>query len=425
MNKVNASSGEAAFTDRFRRLTELLETCKENANCRGERFNLFSILGVQRNETRSHSRYLAELLNPTGRHGEGSRFLDAFVKDTLGVSTPMNGRIKVTRELATEDQRRVDIVIDSSDLIVGIEVKIDAGDQDAQLHDYYRELHFRAKDQKQSVLVYLTLDGKTPSVSSLRGLEKDNVHCLSFAHDIHQWIERCTNLSNHKPELSHALVQYKRLIENLTGAGTSMISLIADNLSNNADDLQTALDVEKALPEAKATIMLRFWEELSAALTDALGETPVVYGDRSLRAMSKNYFNGSRGGKHVGIKHPIGVIDGENLCLYVNIYHAIHYGLRVDNPSGTPVSRPETKAKLQEKFSDGNAVANKEANWLVCYYHDPSPGQEPVVLNFHSFNESVLGLLDESNQQAIIKSMVDHQVRLVTKAKALIETSPA
>ncbi len=259
MTHLAASQNEIDFTDRFRRLAELVETCRENANRHGERFNIFAILGLQRDENRTHSRYLSELLNPAGRHGEGYRFLNAFVNDVLGLSLDVSGRVNVTRELATEDQRRVDIVVESPKLVIGIEVKIDAGDQKAQLHDYYTELKHRANNRNTAVLVYLTLDGKAPSAYSLKDLEQENVHCLSFEKDIRQWIDNCASLSKHKPELSYALIQYKRLIENLTGAGTSMTALIADKLANNRDDLETALAVEKSLPKAKAMVMLRFW----------------------------------------------------------------------------------------------------------------------------------------------------------------------
>jgi hypothetical protein len=76
-------------------------------------------------------------------------------------------RVKVTRELATEDRRRVDIVVESPDLIIGIGIKINAGDQKAQLHDYYAELKRRAGARKTAVLVYLTLDGKPPSARKM------------------------------------------------------------------------------------------------------------------------------------------------------------------------------------------------------------------------------------------------------------------
>lgn len=425
MTHLAASQNEIDFTDRFRRLAELVETCRENANRHGERFNIFAILGLQRDENRTHSRYLAELLSSAGRHGEGARFLNAFVNDVLGLSLDLSEHVNVTRELATEHQRRVDIVVELPELIIGIEVKIDAGDQKAQLHDYYTALKYRAKNRKKVVLVYLTLDGKAASVYSLKDLEQENVHCLSFEKDIRQWIDTCASLSKHKPELSYALIQYKRLLENLTGAGTSMTALIADKLANNCDDLETALAVEKALPSAKAAVMLRFWEELSSALAHAFGGAPAVYGGKDLREISQNYFDDSRSGKRVGIKLPVGTVNGETLCLYVNIVYWIHYGLRIENALGSPVSRPETKMKLQGMLKGGNAKANKEAGWLVCYYHNPSPSQEPIILKFDKFTGSVLDLMDEDKRQTIISNMVDHQVSLIREAKTLLEASVA
>lgn len=422
MSKLNIASTEAKLVDGFFRLADLVETSRENANRYGERFNIFSILGVQRDENRTHSRYLSELLNPHGRHGEGPRFLNAFLTDVLGSSLEMNARVKVTRELATEYRRRVDIVVESPDVIIGIEVKIDAGDQKDQLHDYFKELNQRAKDRKDAVLVYLTLDGKPPSGRSLGALEQERVRCISFAEDIRQWIGTCAGLCEHKPELSYALIQYKRLLESLTGAGTSMTSLIADKLSCNRNDLETALAVEKALPEAKAAIMLRFWDELSSAMAKAFGETPEIYGAKTLRELSHNYFNG-RGGKHVGIKHIIGGLSGKKLCLYVNVYNAVHYGLRIDSPSGSPVSDSGVKRRLREILNDGNAVADKDANWLACYYYDPSPAHEPATLNFHSFDGAVLDLLDAENRRVIIKNMVRHQIRLVKEARNLLENT--
>lgn len=422
MDNLNIASDEAEVTDRLRPLADLVETSKNSANRYGERFNIFSILGVQREENRTHSRYLAELLSPTGRHGENSRFLNAFIKDVLGLSFDMSGRVKVTRELATEDQRRVDIVVESPDVIIGIEIKIDAGDQKAQLYDYFTELNQRAKGRKTTVLVYLTLDGKPPSAYSLKDLEQENVRCLSFGEDIRQWVDYCAGLCEHKPELSYALIQYKRLIETLTGAGTSMTSLIADKLATDRDDLETALAVEKALPKAKSAVMLGFWDELFSAMANAFGATPVIYGAKTLRELSQNYFNG-RGGKHVGIKHTIGELNGKNLCLYVNIYHAIHYGLRIDSELGSPVSESGIKDKLREKLRDGNAVADNDADWLVCYYYDPSPSHEPVILNFHKFSGPVLDLLEDENRKAVIENMVGHQVRLVKEAQSLMESS--
>ena len=62
----------------YKRIEDLLKSIKpiveENEQLRaekeaqGEFFNIFSILGVERNEVHTHSAFLAELLNPKGSH---------------------------------------------------------------------------------------------------------------------------------------------------------------------------------------------------------------------------------------------------------------------------------------------------------------------------------------------------------------------
>jgi len=42
----------------------------------GENFNIFKVLGLTSNEVRTHSAFIAELLNPDGSHG----LRDIFIK---------------------------------------------------------------------------------------------------------------------------------------------------------------------------------------------------------------------------------------------------------------------------------------------------------------------------------------------------------
>ncbi len=202
-----------------------------------------------------------------------------------------------------------------------------------------------------------------------------------------------------------------------------LADLVADKLASNRDDLETALNVEKALPKAKAAVMLQFWEDLYSELSHALGQAPVVYRGKDLREITDNYFKAKGNSvKHVGLKYTVGAFQGRDLCLYINLFNAIHYGLRVDNASGSPVSRLDVKKQLREKLGKGNAVADKEDGWLVCYYYNPSASQEPLVLNFEKFDGSVLELLDKDNRKTIISNMVDHQMKLIEEAKLLIES---
>ena len=41
----------------------------------GESFNLISVMQMEWDETKTHSRILADLLNPNGSHGQGTIFL--------------------------------------------------------------------------------------------------------------------------------------------------------------------------------------------------------------------------------------------------------------------------------------------------------------------------------------------------------------
>lgn len=56
---------------------------------RGDFFNVFSILGMERKEVETHSAFLAELLNPNGNHGLGNKFLTTFI-DTI-IPKPLKG----------------------------------------------------------------------------------------------------------------------------------------------------------------------------------------------------------------------------------------------------------------------------------------------------------------------------------------------
>lgn len=400
----------------FARLSRRVETSREQANRQGERFNIFSILGMQRDETRTHSRFLAELLSPKGRHGEGSVFLRDFIHETLGLQTEIGLPVRVTRELPTEAQRRVDLVVETSELLLGIEVKVDADDQPAQLFDYYRELEQRARGRKDFVLVYLTLNGKAPSARSLNGLPPGQVLCLSFAQDVRHWLQRCHALSLKKPELAHAIMQYQRLIETLTGADHSMTSILARQLSHNSEDLKTALAVQSALPKAKSAVMLRFWQELCDRLEQALGISAEVYNSRNLRTLCDDFCHGRKESRHVGIRIPLlCTLNGEVLYLYTNLFKAVHYGLRLVDKQGQPVAVPEAKRAVVSRRNDGNAKANENGDWLICYYH--APEQSADILDFHRFNDAVLDLVDDEHRGARVHDMVAHQLKLVDLAR--------
>jgi len=49
----------------------------------GARFNVYSVARIERSEVIVHSRMIAELLDPSGIHGQGNVFLGMFLRTVL------------------------------------------------------------------------------------------------------------------------------------------------------------------------------------------------------------------------------------------------------------------------------------------------------------------------------------------------------
>jgi len=167
---------------------------EEIAKATGENFNVFQTLNLQTKEL-SHSKILAELLNPQGSHGKGSAFLKSFL-NLIEITDPAEHQkfesAMVETEKITKDGR-IDIAIEGNQATIIIENKIHAGDQEKQLHRY-RQSFPNAK------IVYLTLDGHKPSDYSTNGNENTYDILLSYK-SIINWLEQCKEKSSDFPYL--------------------------------------------------------------------------------------------------------------------------------------------------------------------------------------------------------------------------------
>ena len=134
-------------------------------------YNVFDILEVNAKEV-IMCRFLADLLNPEGRHGYGILFLKSFMHDLLkedSVSDLSLAHTDVVKEYVIDHGRRIDIVIQNPCFFIPIEVKIYAGEQEGQCYDYYQY----ARNAK---MVYLTRFGDVPSLYSRK--KKDGTDIL-------------------------------------------------------------------------------------------------------------------------------------------------------------------------------------------------------------------------------------------------------
>lgn len=209
-----------------RTIDDAYKIVKQNT---GEDFNVFSILGMERKEVKTHSKFLAELLNPKGSHDQGDTFLKLFIHylNTLEVNeiTFLEDKIDIISDesqvevekyigkINDEYGGRIDISIaDNKGNFICIENKIDAGEQDKQMIRYD---NFANKFTKKH-LFFLTLRGNTSTSADSR-----KVYSISYEKHIIEWLELCKKEAVNLPILREGIGQYINLIKKLTHQTTN------------------------------------------------------------------------------------------------------------------------------------------------------------------------------------------------------------
>lgn len=138
-----------SFIDTFKSKVDAYEQIKKRVEPQlAYRFSAFNWISLNENGL---SQQIAYFLNPSEGHGQGDRFLRAFLEYID--KRQENAKIKelialdklsasVKTEESTKDGRRLDITITFQDKFkIGIENKIWADDQRNQLADYAKHLN--------------------------------------------------------------------------------------------------------------------------------------------------------------------------------------------------------------------------------------------------------------------------------------------
>lgn len=167
----------SGFVSRFEEFRPRFQQFVDDRRSRDKReapeYNVFEVLRVQRNEV-VHSRFLANLLDPAGTHGQRAFFLNHFllhcqehIRDfprLLDRAIPDSAFVFVKAEFHSAFGRP-DITLFSRDsgFAVIIENKVYAGDQENQLERYWDLLrnNFNFAGHRKA-LIYLTRGGRKP-----------------------------------------------------------------------------------------------------------------------------------------------------------------------------------------------------------------------------------------------------------------------
>ena len=227
---------------------------------RGEFFNIFSILNVERDEVHTHSAMLSELLNPKGSHGQGDAFLKLFLKDVVHKEDLNTQVAEILTEFSigsiSEDETsggRIDLAIRFTDYLILIENKIDAGDQANQLLRYN---NYARETKKKYKLLYLSKDGHAPSEYST-GTKNENQYwdCISYSTHIKGWLKDCQSVANCPSNVKETIGQYIHLIDKLTGQENNFME------KELIDLMKTNLEAAIIVSDNMQKLSEKLWEE--------------------------------------------------------------------------------------------------------------------------------------------------------------------
>ncbi|HRI61435.1 MAG TPA: PD-(D/E)XK nuclease family protein [Saprospiraceae bacterium] len=237
----------------------------------GERFNIFRVLGLESDEVRTHSLFLAELLSPAGSHGMGHVFLDQFlfhfeVDDFDAPAAKVTAEFHIGR-VSEDEGGRIDLVIESKGRRILIENKIFAGDQPNQLLRYHRF-------DGDAILYYLTLFGAKPSGESTGNgqLTDEQFTCISYESDILNWLEACREKATRLPNVRETIAQYIELVKQLTNQNFDgkMQTDILNKIFSSPDHLKSFVELQ-SLTKPVYDRLIETWKPELKKIADDLG----------------------------------------------------------------------------------------------------------------------------------------------------------
>lgn len=237
-------------------------------------YNLFHVLEISAKEVLM-CRFLADILNPEGRHGYGSLFLKSFLRDVLkrsDINDTLLAHTDVTKEYVIDHDRRIDIVIQNARFQIPMEVKIYADEQEGQCYDYY-------ETAKNAPIVYLTRFGNPPSSYSRKKkggtdiLSLDQIQCISWKDDICSWLMKL--FVELKDPVKSVIKQYIDAIRAVTDEGEKLLmERCLEILYESPDYFGTGIQIEKSMKTAKLHLMRLVFDDFK----EEMGKIASKYG---------------------------------------------------------------------------------------------------------------------------------------------------
>ena len=400
---------------------QLLEQVKLILNIRektqassGKGFTVFSAMGMETNEEKTHCRVMYELLRPDGGHGMGDQFLREFFERVLEKPFPQSAAVRREYSISRRDDEkygRIDLLIEGQGICCPIEVKIYAGDQYRQIARYARFAKDRAPDAQ---VYYLTLNGHEPSEDSTGG-EDNPAKCISFAVHIWEWLLNCEKLAWQKPDVAAAIRQYITLIEKLTigQQEDAFMDAVKNTVGMSKENYESAAAIEKALLNVRIEMLRGIFGNIEAHLKDRL-EPIDHYQSHCVRFYKKPHRR-----TYPSLNFVLARINGFRVCLRFQVDWNLFYGVFFTTDDDEWSWLPKEAQKVKDAFSDEAwkqmIQTHRGKDWLVWWRYLPD---NENLLNFRGFSGAYTELYDAEGYNRIMQAIyneIDENIESILK----------
>ena len=199
------------------------------------------------------------------KHGQGGIFLNFFLKRIESAEWAIHDKCtKVSLERLTDQGRRIDISLDFSQGVIGIENKPWAGDQHEQLSHYADYLRLITPNGNWLLLF---LSNREPSVASLaedklKKLTANRHFARVTFHELLSWLEEC---AQHSKALTvrifiEELAKFVRT--NINGELYVSEEEIRKSILSSAENLESALLISRSMPTIKSDLIRQFQSDI-------------------------------------------------------------------------------------------------------------------------------------------------------------------
>ena len=230
-------------------------------------FNSFDFWNIDENKV---SDIFAFLLTPNETHGQGKTFLKLFFNSMKIKYDLENCNIEVNRELLTNENRRIDIVINlnNNEFIIGIENKIyeTTTDQYRQIEHYCEYLN--SISNNNFCLFYLAPKNKVLSEDSISKKTKeflvktDKFKIINYEDDIIHCIHDFS-VSSESDRVRSFILDFEKKLKQMYLGEKFMDeqNLIVDYAISNIQNLETTLKIGNTVSEIKNILKDKFYNQ--------------------------------------------------------------------------------------------------------------------------------------------------------------------